>query len=315
MSHPLKSWAPIDEQICRLRRRGMEIEDRESEFWLRAVGYYRLSGYWHPYRSEASTPNENGHKFVEGTTFHDVVELYEFDRKLRELSLSAIARIEFGLRSRLSYELGRDDPEGHLDERNFTDGQAYDAMRSIVNKRIERAISSNDPIAVHHEEKYGGRYPIWVVTEFFDFSDVSRLYAAIVPEKRDAIADYFQFSPSTDGFNSGVRAKLVSWLHNLAIVRNTAAHHARLWNRPFKPTSGKGVNWLPGMGSIPKSNHRIFGSLSVMAYLLRTVSPGSSWTGKVRGLMTSEFSKIYLRNLAEMQFPANWLETSIFADS
>ena len=52
-----------------------------------------------------------------------------------------------------------------------------------------------------------------------------------------------------------------------------------------------------------------------MAYLLRTVSPGSSWTGKVRGLMTSEFSKIYLRNLAEMQFPANWLETSIFADS
>lgn len=262
-----------------------------------------------------ATPNEGEHRFVEATTFHEVVELYEFDRKLRELSLSAIDRIEVGLRSRLPYELGHNDPEGHLGESIDNDAQSYETVRTIVRKRIDRAISSKDPIAIHHEEKYGGRYPIWAVTEFLDFSDVSQLYAAIVPEKRDAIAEYFRFSPSAGDFNSGVRAKLAVWLHNLAIVRNTAAHHARLWNRPFKPTSGKGVNWLPGMRSIPKSNHRIFGSLSVMAYLLRTVSPGSSWTSKLRGHIASEFSRIHLRNLAEMQFPADWLETSIFADA
>lgn len=219
MSHSLKPWNSIEEQISRLRSRGMVIDDAEARTWLGAVGYYRLSGYWYPYVSEPAARGNMEPNFVSNTAFHEIVQLYEFDRKLRELSLSAIERIEVGFRSRLSYELGRDDPEGHLDEANFSSERDHRAINDIACKRIVRAISSKDPVALHHESKYCGKYPVWAVTEFFDFSDISRLYAALVPEKKIAVADYFGFSPAADGFNSSVRGKLEGWLHNLTIVR------------------------------------------------------------------------------------------------
>ena len=292
----------------------MFIDLEEARTWLEAVGYYRLSGYWHPYVLDNTTSQDDDESsFVAGTTFSEVVRLYEFDRKLRELALSAVERVEVGFRSRLSYELGRHDPEGHLDKSNFCSEYDHRVISELVRKRIDRALSSNDPIAVHHEEKYSGRYPIWAVTEFFDFSDISQLYAALVPEKKLAVADHFGFSPVADGYNSGVRAKLQGWLHNLTIVRNTAAHHSRLWNRPFKPTSGKHVRLLPGLSSLPKSNNRVFGSLSVMGFLLQTVSPRSTWTAKVRDLIATDFSQISMRRLEEMEFPSGWYEDSVFA--
>lgn len=314
MSNPLKPWISIDTQMSQLQRRGMLIDEEEARIWLNAVGYYRLSGYWRPYVLNGALQQTDGEaRFACGTEFHEVVRLYEFDRKLRELALSAVERIEVGFRSQLSYELGWNNPEGHLNKSNYCSEEDHRAINDLVCKRIDRARSSNDPIAIHHEEKYSGRYPIWAVTEFFDFSDISRLYAAMVPEKKFAIADHFGFSPAPDGYNSGVRGKLQGWLHNLTVVRNTAAHHSRLWNRPFKPTSGKQVRLLTGLNSLPKSNTRAFGSLSIMAFLLQTVSPGSTWTAKVRNLVETDFSQISMRSLAEMEFPIDWQKNSIFA--
>lgn len=314
MSIPLKPWISIESQISQLQRRGMLVDEEEARIWLSAVGYYRLSGYWHPYIEKSAHPQMNDEaRFSIGTEFHEVVRLYEFDRKLRELALSAVERIEVSFRSQLSYQLGRHDPEGHLSKSNFCSEEDHREINALVCKRIDRARSSNDPIAIHHEEKYSGRYPIWAVTEFFDFSDISKLYAAVVPEKKFGIAEHFGFAPASDGFNSGVRGKLQGWLHNLTIVRNIAAHHSRLWNRPFKPTSGKQVRHLTGMSSLPKSNTRVFGSLSTMAFLLQTVSPGSTWTAKIRNLVATDFSQISMRSLDEMEFPSDWQENSIFA--
>jgi hypothetical protein len=56
MAQPLKPWLSIQDQIERLQRRGMQISDEEAAAqWLSAVGYYRLSGYWYPFREIDST--------------------------------------------------------------------------------------------------------------------------------------------------------------------------------------------------------------------------------------------------------------------
>lgn len=49
MSPQVKPYLTIDEQVEMLRARGMTI-DGDPERWLRAVNYYRLSGYWYIYR-------------------------------------------------------------------------------------------------------------------------------------------------------------------------------------------------------------------------------------------------------------------------
>ena len=55
MTQPVKPFTTIEEQIDVLTARGLVLDKTAATQWLRSVGYYRLSGYWYPYR-EISYP-------------------------------------------------------------------------------------------------------------------------------------------------------------------------------------------------------------------------------------------------------------------
>lgn len=93
MAKPVKRFSTIDEQINVLTSRGLALDHAVADQWLRNVGYYRLSGYWYPYREIDDQPGGRllDH-FIAGASFDDVVRLYEFDRKLRTLLHDGIER-------------------------------------------------------------------------------------------------------------------------------------------------------------------------------------------------------------------------------
>lgn len=111
-----KPWQSYEEQLDLLISRGLVVTDRAKALeYLRRIGYYRLSGYWFPFR-ELSEPlillDEHGRKpakkqrketrialddFRPGATFEDAVRLYVFDKKLRLLAMDALERIEIAL--------------------------------------------------------------------------------------------------------------------------------------------------------------------------------------------------------------------------
>ena len=64
------------------------------------------------------------------------------------------------------------------------------------------------------------RKPCWMAVEAWDFGTLSWLLEMAHPNVRAAIAKRYGLPPNT----------LVSWIKTLAFVRNTSAHHARLWN-------------------------------------------------------------------------------------
>lgn len=76
MTQPVKPFATIDEQIHVLASRGLVLDRVVAEQWLRSIGYYRLSGYWYPYR-EIGDPRRADRldRFVRGARFDDVVRL------------------------------------------------------------------------------------------------------------------------------------------------------------------------------------------------------------------------------------------------
>lgn len=86
---PTKPSMTLDEHIDLLRRRGMLLERSMAARWLTSVGYYRLSGYWYPYRRQVAHGRSDD--FVEGTRFDDVAALYEFDRKLRTVLFDGLS--------------------------------------------------------------------------------------------------------------------------------------------------------------------------------------------------------------------------------
>ncbi|WP_051448441.1 Abi family protein [Bradyrhizobium sp. WSM1417] len=113
-----KPYLSVPDQLALIKGRGMIIsDDALAEVYLNRIGYYRLSGYWYPYRESQGSGASLvvGDKFRPNTKFSEIVELYVFDKKLRLLLMDVIERIEIALRVQITLELGKLGAQAHRD--------------------------------------------------------------------------------------------------------------------------------------------------------------------------------------------------------
>lgn len=307
MAGSLKPYTSIAEQIELLNSRGMVVDEQLAEQWLQRVGYYRLSAYWYPYRVVNNAGRSDD--FVTGTTFDDVAKLYEFDRKFRTLLHDGIERIEVSLRTELIETFGAKDPLAYKKSENFRPTFEHQHWLETVNRRVDRARRHSEAIR-HYDRKYSGELPIWVLTDVLDFSDLSRLYEALPAREQWAIAESMGISIDLSRLTPSQQSKvlknhpLARWFEQLTIVRNTSAHHGRVWNRSYVPVSTAGFRTISKFEQLPTGqSEKIFGALIVMGELISQVSPGSSWSLKVDKLIGETFSELLGRSTAEMGFP------------
>lgn len=321
MTQPVKPFASIAEQVATLSERGLAVDPQTAEQWLRAVGYYRLSGYWYPYRQLGPRLSKRPiDRFIPGATFDEVVRLYEFDRKLRTLIHDGVERIEVALRSHVSYVVGERDPLAHHDASFFRSTFDHGNWLTTARHRAERARRHSEPIK-HHEREYGGRLPIWVLTEVLDFSDVSKLYDGMRVHDQWTIAQRLGVHVDDSILSVNQRKKalkthpLARWFEHLTVLRNTCAHHSRVWNRSFTPVGTAGLRTIDELGCLPEGqSERVFGALSLMGYLLQRTSPGTTWCLKVRSLVEESFLSLPDRRVAEMGFPERWRQESLWSN-
>lgn len=95
-----KPFLSFDEQIDHLTNlKNLTISNVDyAKQMLQQIGYFGLiGGYKAPFK------NRTTKKYIDGTTFEDIVSLYKFDENLRELFLKYLLQIERHLRSLISY--------------------------------------------------------------------------------------------------------------------------------------------------------------------------------------------------------------------
>jgi abortive infection bacteriophage resistance protein len=86
----------IKTQLQLLRRRGMVIADEQFAITvLESCNFYRFGGYAIAFWLTPHRPQQ----YQPGTTFEDVVNIINFDRALRMLTMDAIERLEVAVRS------------------------------------------------------------------------------------------------------------------------------------------------------------------------------------------------------------------------
>ena len=260
------------EQVQLLRSRGMVVENLdEAEHFLANINYYRLAAYWLPFEKDHAT-----HKFIEGTTFLKVLNLYIFDRELRLLLLDAIERIEVAIRARWAYELAHAfGPHAHLNRSIVRDGEN---LNKDEGQLLTELLRSQEQFIRHLRKKYAERTPpIWATCEVMSLGLLSRYYGNLRPRAvRRRIAEPFDLN----------HGQLQSWLHHLAIVRNGCAHHARLWNREFTITpeppksrpSRLSNRWAP-------DSRKIFNTLLIVLHFMDVVAPDHSLRKRLIGLL------------------------------
>ena len=220
-----KQFRDYGGQVALLDARGMDVGDPDQAAdRLRKVNYYRMSGYWHPFRQFGSSRGTRRDEFFPGTTLADVVKLYSFDANLRAATFSALAPVELRVRALLGHELGAVDEVAHLRpdllHARARQGESYKVWLASYTKRVD---DSREDFVEHHRNKYGGVLPVWAAVEVLDWGGLVRLFGFSPRTVQDDVAAAF-----------GLRApQLESWLKSLNIVRNVCAHHGRLFNRAF----------------------------------------------------------------------------------
>ena len=87
----------IDEQLALLQNRGLMIEDvATAKLQLRNISYFRIASYLRYMEQDRQQ-----HLYKSGSTFEQAINLYLFDKELRQLIFKAIQDIEISLRTKM----------------------------------------------------------------------------------------------------------------------------------------------------------------------------------------------------------------------
>lgn len=210
-------------QIRILKSRGLIIKNkRYAKKIIREANYYNLiNGYKKPFiKKECSYET-----FLDGTRFEELYALYEFDRKLRIVTLEVILKIEKQVKSLISYRFSKQ--YGHKDYlkyENFdTNGSQKFKQVSTLLSQLHRKIADNidKDLAVSHYVSGKNYIPLWVLVNTISFGDISKFYVNMLPHDRNEVAKHIKF---------GIREQeLSSILFFLSSVRNRCAHDELLY--------------------------------------------------------------------------------------
>jgi abortive infection bacteriophage resistance protein len=293
----LKPATTYSQQIVQLQQRGMIIDDlSQAEFYLKHLNYYRLSAYWLSFEANHAT-----HAFHPGVRFTNVLNLYIFDRELRLLVLDAIERMEVSVRSQWAYQLAHQHgAHAHLDVALALNANYW---QTNLNKLTEEVKRSNETFIKHLQANYAEPLPpVWAVCEVMSLGLLSHWYNNLNPmPTRRAIAAVY-----------GVDEKVLeSWLRHLSLVRNTCAHHSRLWNREFTITPRLPHNKPIGLAAQCRPGSRkLYNSLVILLHCMDIIAPQHHWRKRLKDLLAQHTVPV-----AMMGFPADWEQMVIWQEN
>jgi abortive infection bacteriophage resistance protein len=280
-----KAPTTIEQQIALLKSRGLLIDDEaQAARFLSHLNYYRLRGYWFAFM-------ESTDRFKPGTRFSDIIALYDFDRHLRLLILDAIERFEVSLRTQWAYVLGH------------AAGQSAHRNAEIFSSQHGKLIAEVDALYNDRKERFLARYlnkgeepPIWALCEAFSLGDLSKWLTAVKShELREQISKCYVIKEKA----------FCSFVRHLTIVRNLCAHHSRLWDKPLE-VNKLSLPKTPAqltvqLQSAPEHLYKIYNTLVILAWIMKTISPESNWAVRVRCLLEG-----MPQHWAEMGVPNEW---------
>lgn len=280
---PLKPAKTYQEQVSRLIEKGVIVNDtKRCMRFLHKVNYYRFLAYLLTFR------NKDGETY-KNVPFEKAEGIYYFDREMRSLLLPYIEDIEIRLRTALSYYHGhRYGPGGYEDASSFNAKHDHDSFF----KHIESCINENknSPVVKHHNNKYGGHFPIWVIIEFFSVGELSYFYRGMKYKDRREISQYLY----------GVGEDIMrSWLRCFTDLRNRCAHYSRLyyWVFPAIPKFPEGTNI---------SDRRLFSQIYMLKLMYHNKQKwNESFLKRLENMISRHQDEILLSCIG---FPDNWKE-------
>lgn len=291
-----KQILTIEQQVQSYIDAGMIITSREDvEKILKSVGFYRLRGYsFHLYDNSAK-------KYVPGTKFDDICQLYQFDQKLSVLIFSMISKIEVALRVRLAEALLVHGNALILQDSSiFKEKKMYWQNMSAIASEIAR---SNDVFIKHNFNNHERKVPVWAIVEVLSFGTLSKIIKNLKTGKGSTysiLAANYQYTSKKGNLVNPSQKMFASWVQGVSVLRNMCAHNSRIYNR----TIHTAPEILDTDKVTPSPTHNgLYQILLAMKYLRAS---DDEWT-----VFVSELEELFQNNSNVISFtainlPADW---------
>lgn len=276
-------------QLLRDRKLNIPCEIRATKY-LNNVGYYRLTGYMYHLQTR-----DGNHSFIGEVSFDNIINLYQFDKKLRAIIIEYMERIEVAVKAKLTNKYSVN--HGFF---WYTNDALFANKEIFYNINTEIAETFAEPqegFLKSFKFNYNSEPspPSNMALETLTLGKVSRLYKGLNNNaEKVEIANEFNL----------VSSLLTSWLVYLTNVRNVCAHHSRLWNKKItadRPTI-PGRDKFKFNGTMTDDfNTTMYGIISIMNKLLMSFNPENHFILKIEKLIEE-----YSINAILMGFPEDW---------
>lgn len=307
--NPPKTFSTFSEQIELLKNQKHLIisDEQSSEDILRHIGYFPLiGGHKHLFRVPMTK------KYKAGTSFDEIVALYQFDSELRHLFFKYLLQIERHLRSLMSYYFSEkygESQSAYLNSNNYnnTNRNRKTILRLVAT--LQRAVSTQDYAYINYHREAYGNIPLWVLVNVLSFGNLSKMFKVFPQSLRSKVCKNFEVIN---------QRQLEQFLSVLTKFRNVCAHRERL----FTYRTIDNISDLPLHQnlSIPKNGIQyLYGKNDLFAVVIafRYLLPKENFYAFKRNLSlkiekaNKELVHITETELLEhMGFPANWKRIS-----
>lgn len=302
-----KPYLSIEQQLRNLVNNKHLIIDDEAaaKEALVDIGYFSLIGGY-----KSSFINLTTHKYEIPTSFDDILNLYRFDEKLRELTFAYLSKIEQKIQQLIAdsfCSVYGEKQTFYLDPKSYSQNPRYSSQISKLIRILGEIANrnTNRKYLVYQREAYNN-VPLWVATHAMTFGQISNMYLVLRQSERIKVSKAY--------LNVSEKA-LEQYLSALTLFRNTCAHEECLFSFRLEKRSFPDTPLHMKMG-IPKKGNQYtngktdyFGLIIAFRYLLRK-EDFVAYKRELRKLInsyckgTTRISKPYL--LSQMGIPENW---------
>ncbi len=279
-----------------LQKRGLVIPDlNQAHHYLTYIGYYRFMSYGQFFVKDRKSKLL---VFVENTTFLQVIQLYEFDQRLRNLLLDQLSVIEVAVRAVISDHMAVKHGAHWFMQRDFFTNK-FDHEGLL--QRIKQETGFNKIPKGGHSPIFRKYYqdvqepalpPSWMLTEGLSLGLWSTMYD-FLSAHQDQKSIALKFALPAKVFSS--------WLQALTFLRNLCAHQAMVCYRHFHITPMKPHYFNKQLQLHFANTHALYPYLLVIEYLLKSIALHCKWRDQLKELLAE-----YEANLTVMGFVNSW---------
>ncbi|KAA6404637.1 hypothetical protein DPQ22_09175 [Candidatus Tokpelaia sp.] len=206
---PVKKALSLEEQIHFIKSLPIKIDDEAAaRKYLLNISLCHLKAYW------LSVPPD-----IPDRNFAELIKLYEWDCRLKQLITAALAPIELSVRAIWIQVLT--DTKKHYHALSYCNAALYQTGQLRDLQQAMQKALQKDGAHLPYMQKYRTDQtmpPVWKMSEILSFGLLSRLIAAL---KNGCVIAKRYYLESYTFYNI---------LRIMCRIRNICAHHEILWN-------------------------------------------------------------------------------------